>query len=58
MQQLIAFQQVALPSCDLRELSAASRVILSCLVIVLDDERETEALTISFIRFSTINEIV
>ena len=36
MQKRIAFRKVAQPSCDLRELSAASRVVLSCLVIVLE----------------------
>jgi hypothetical protein len=36
MQMRIAFRKVAQPSCDLLELSAASRVVLSCLVIVLE----------------------
>jgi hypothetical protein len=36
MQKRIAFRKVAQSSCDLRELSAASRVVLSCLVIVLE----------------------
>jgi hypothetical protein len=36
MQKRVAFWQVAQSSCDLRELSAASRIVLSCLVIVLE----------------------